>query len=293
MHYRGLRAFCAAARSGSFKSAADELCLSASAISHQIRDLEAYLGVKLFERQVRSIELTQPGQEYFAAIDPLLRNIDRITESIRAAPERCQLKVVLPEFFASELFVPKIPEFSVHHPNLDLQLESGAANDVEVMADIQILLTGKQPDNPAARELFPIRYVPACSAAQHKCLRRQGFAALQNSTLLVHKARPQAWQQWAKAAGIDSLKPKRMIQLESMYALARATEQGVGVGLIPTPVSDNWFASGALARLFDHDLTTTDYYYVMAAGDSEHPEAARILWQWIVDAFSGTSSVHG
>lgn len=289
VQYRGLRAFCFAARNRSFKTAADELCLSPSAISHQIRDLEAYLGVKLFERQVRSIELTQPGQDYFEALEPLMRDVDLITESMRTRPDRCTLKVEIPDFFASELFVPKMAEFSVDHPDLDLQIESGSAGGV---ADVQIILTGRHPENPAAHRLFPIHYVPACSAQQYACLHRGGIEAIRHSTLLVHKARPHAWHRWAKSAGLSDLQPKHLVQLESMYALARATEQGVGIGLIPMPVSDNWFESGSLVRLLDDDLLTTDYYYVATSGESDHPEATRILWQWIVDTFKSTISVH-
>jgi LysR family transcriptional regulator, glycine cleavage system transcriptional activator len=289
--YRGLRAFCAAARSASFKHAADELCLSASAISHQIRDLEAYLGIRLFEREIRSISLTQAGREYFEAIEPLLRGIDLITDSIRRKPERCTVKVQMPEFFASELFVPRIGEFSAQHPDLDLQIESGSTSMSSTPADVQILLSGKQPANPTAQRLFPIRYVPACSSDLYGNS-DHGPELLQQATLLVHKARPQAWQRWASMAGLPDPQPERIIRLESMFALARATEQGVGIGLIPMPMSDNWFASGTLKRLFDQDLITTDYYYVCTSGDSENPEATRLLWQWIVNTFTGTNSVH-
>jgi DNA-binding transcriptional LysR family regulator len=292
MQYRGLRAFCAAARSASFKTAAEELCLSASAISHQIRDLESHLGVKLFERQTRSVALTQEGREYFAAIEPLIRGIDLVSDSFRVRPERVTLKVKMPEFFASELFIPRIAEFSALHPTIDLQIESGGSDSNGTAADVQILLSGKSPDNPAAQRLFPIRYVPACSAQQHPCLSRKGYQGLQQETLLVHKARPNAWQRWAETIGQPILQPQRIIRLESMFALARATEQGVGIGLIPMPVSDSWFVSGSLMRLFKQDLLTRDYYYVIASEDSAQPEATRILWQWIADTFSGTRSVH-
>ena len=71
-----------------------------------------------------------------------------------------------------------------------------------------------------------------------------------------------------------------------MYALARATEQGVGIGLIPMPVCANWFTRGALHRLFDSDLVTRDHYCVATSGNSRYPEATRLLWEWIVETFS-------
>jgi LysR family glycine cleavage system transcriptional activator len=178
-------------------------------------------------------------------------------------------------------------EFSTCYPDIDLRIESlpPKVSPEHTSGDVLVMLTGKQTDFPAVKKLFPVRYVPACSATNHDQLSKQGHCALEQATLLVHKARPQAWDLWARASGLAEPAPKQIIRLDSMYALARATEQGVGIGLIPMPVSTNWFTSGALSRLFDTDLVMRDHYCVATSGNSRYPEATRLLWEWIVASF--------
>lgn len=286
--FRGLRAFCEAAQRGSFKAAADELCVTSSAVSHQIRALEANLGVSLFERKTRAIELTAIGTEYYRKVAPLLASIDAASNEIRRGEKKTQLRVQMPDFFASELFVPRMAEFSDCYPDIDLRIESlpPKISPEQASGDVVVMLTGKQTEFPSIRKLFPVRYVPACSAARHDQLTEQGYRALEQATLLVHKARPQAWELWSRASGRPELAPKQVIRLDSMYALARATEQGVGIGLIPMPVCASWFTRGALHRLFDSDLVTRDHYCVATGGNSRYPEATRLLWEWIVETFS-------
>lgn len=287
MQYRGLRAFCAAARRESFKDAADELCLSASAISHQIRDLEDYLGVKLFERGTRSIALTAQGLAYYEAIDPLLGRIDEVTESLRTRTPRVQLRIHMPEFFASELFVPRMSRFSELHPDVDLQIDSfGPGGSQSPAADVHIVLTGRTPEFPHHEKLFPIRYVPACSASRHACLAARGTRVLEETTLLLHRARPHAWHQWAELAGVPPPQARQVIRVDSMFALARAAEQGAGIALIPMPISHSWFDTGTLKRLFEPDLITSDYYHVGVSDTSRYPETGERLKRWIVETFT-------
>lgn len=287
MQYRGLRAFCAAARRESFKDAADELCLSASAVSHQIRDLEDYLGVKLFDRGTRSVVLTAQGLAYFQTIDPLLERIDDATERLRSRPERVQLRIHMPEFFASELFVPRMSEFSELHADVDLQIDSfGPGGAQPLAADVHIVLTRRTPEFTRFENLFPIRYVPACSAARHDCFAARGTDVLEEATLLLHQARPHAWHQWAELAGVRPPRARQVIRLDSMFALARAAEQGAGIALIPMPISHGWFDSGTLRRLFEPDLITSDCYYVAVSDGTRHAETSERLMQWIVNTFS-------
>lgn len=287
MQYRGLRAFCAAARRESFKDAADELCLTASAISHQIRDLEAYLGVKLFDRRTRSIVLTEQGLAYFEAIDPLLGRIDEETERLRSRPERVQLRIHMPEFFASELFVPRMTQFSELNADVDLQIDSFGPGDAQhTGADVHIVLSRKTPEFARHEQLFPIRYVPACSVARYPCLAARGVGVLEEATLLLHQARPHAWHQWAELAGVPPPRARQVIRLDSMFALARAAEQGAGIALIPMPMSRGWFASGTLKRLFEPDLVTSDYYYAAVSDSTRYPETGERLMRWIVETFT-------
>src|SRR6202047_2836824 len=98
-----LRAVCPAARQGSFKFAADELCLTPSAVSHQMKELEAALGVRLFERKTRSLELTPVGVHLREEVEPLLEALDSALAQLARSSGRQTLRVRLPALFASEL----------------------------------------------------------------------------------------------------------------------------------------------------------------------------------------------
>src|SRR3984893_19120015 len=120
---KNLRAFCAAARKGSSKSAANELCLTPPAVSHQMKELEAALGVRLFERKTRSLELTPVGLHLLEEVEPLLEALDSALAQLARSSGRQTLRVRLPAVVARELFIPRLAGFCETHPLIDGQME--------------------------------------------------------------------------------------------------------------------------------------------------------------------------
>src|SRR6267378_3108117 len=153
---RNLRAFCAAARQGSFKFAAVELCLTPSAVSHQMKELEAALGVRLFERKTRSLELTPVGLRLLEEVEPLLDALDRALTQLARSSGRQTLRVRLPALFASELFIPRLASFCETHPLIDLQLDAHdpRPRSHPATADVSILLTDSAPPGLKSVRLF-------------------------------------------------------------------------------------------------------------------------------------------
>ncbi len=287
--HRSLRTFCTAAELLSFKKAANELCLTPSAVSHQINDLEEELGTRLFKRLTRSVSLTQDGSHLYTEINPYLRAIDEATNKIRKKKTRHPLLVQMPEFFASELLMPRMSGFSDTYPDIDLQIEGqGITDDPNPGADINIVLSRKTPNAIKVEKLFPISYVPACSLKLKDRWEGEGLtelAAIQKATILLHKARPNAWRQWATNAGVLDLQPKKIIYVDSMFALSRAAEQSVGIALMPLPVSQDWFDSGSLVALHDSHLETEDYYWLVLNGNS-NKKIALTFWHWLIETFN-------
>ncbi len=285
MQLRGLRTFCLAAQYLSFKKTADKLCLTASAVSHQIGDLEAELGIKLFARETRAISLTDKGAQFYNEIQPYLQAIDEAATRVHENASRIPLLVQMPEFFASELLMPLISKFSDQHEDIDLKIESMAIGDESnPLADINIVLTRNEPKAAKVEKLFPIRYIPACSRKLHNEWARKGYSsidAINVSTILLHKARPHAWSNWARHAGVNNMKPKQIIFVDSMFALARAAERSAGIALVPMPVSKAWFDSGALVPLHNTDLVTDDYYWIALSESSKNLSAAEVFLKWI------------
>src|SRR6267378_7201733 len=162
---RNLRAFCAAARQGSFKFAADELCLTPSAVSHQMKELEATLGLRLFERKTRSLELTTAGHRLLEEVEPLLEALDSALAQLARSHGRQMLRVRLPALFASELFIPRLASFCETHPLIDVQLDTHDPRPTShpATADISILLSDSAPPGLKSARLFSCALTAVCA----------------------------------------------------------------------------------------------------------------------------------
>ena len=143
---RWLYTFCTVARVLNYKRAAEELFLTPSAISHQMSELELQLGAKLFQRTTRSMVLTSKGLKLYQKVLPHLQAIDLATQEVSGPKAKQHLHVQLPEFFASELLMPAIPEFASNNKNIELQIEGADINENKnPKADVTILLNQNKP----------------------------------------------------------------------------------------------------------------------------------------------------
>ena len=130
--------------------------------------------------------------------------------------------------------------------------------------------------------------MPVCSPSRVKDVGSEDEAVINlinNSTLMLHKARPYAWHQWAENAGLSKLNPGKIIFVDSMFALARAAEQGVGIALLPLPVSQDWLNTGSLIPLHTNHLVTEDFYWILINGNSSRQRSALLFFQWMLDKF--------
>ncbi|QDP00354.1 LysR family transcriptional regulator [Thalassotalea sp. PS06] len=283
---RGLRSFCIAAKCLSFKHAAGQLFLTPSAVSHQIKQLEDQLGTDLFKRQTRSIELTNAGKQFYKAVQPIITDLETTISDFTNNQQNKTITVSLPEFFASELFVPKLSEWTDVNPDINLQLETAKAGATSARGDLSVVLANGKPNGSIVTELFPLRYVPACSKKLYRKFAQDGFQALQKIPLILHQSRPWSWHQWAERAGVIDFDPKQIIQFDSMFGLARAAQQGMGIALVPMPISQSWFQEQHLVRLFEQELVTNDKYFLLQHENIENSKELETFALWVKQAFS-------
>jgi len=279
---RNLRAFCAAARHSSFKSAAEELCLTPSAVSHQMKELEAALGMRLFERRTRSLELTTAGHHLFEEVEPLLAALDGVLTQLARRNGRQTLRVRLPALFANELFIPRLGSFCEAHPQIDVQLDTRDPRPVSHPpgADVSILLTDSAPPGLKSVRLFSCVLAAVCAHEHLGSVARLGREVFGTLALLVDRTRPLAWEQWAEEVGLGTPEPRQVIEFDTMSAVVRAAERGLGIALVPTVLCDSAIRSGALARVFAVELATPDAYYMVSRPkDAERPHV-KALTGW-------------
>jgi len=238
-------------------------------------------------RKTRSIALTTEGKSLFDEIKHHFDAIDEATTSLISGNLRSTLFVQMPEFFASEIFLPRITEFSESNRNIDLHLNTLAAGEgISPTADLGIVLTGRRLDDKNAKRIFPIHYIPACSPALYEKLAPLDYENFLPDRILLHKARPRAWEMWAQDAGLTKIPTTQIMLLDSMFALIKAAEEGVGVALIPMPLSHSRFEKGTLVPLFKHTLKTEDYYNVIIQPNARNELSSQALGNWIIKTFA-------
>jgi DNA-binding transcriptional LysR family regulator len=257
-------------------------------VSHQIKALEERLQAALFERRARDLALTQLGTELRAQIEPLLCELDNVTTRFeQRAGRRRVLRISVTPFFGSELLVPHLRTFAERHRAIDIRVETAEPGAPQTTGcDAAILLVRAPPPDTLAQPLFTLRLVPACSPqlAQERALTEP--QALVGYTLIVHNGRLHAWRDWFARMNVALERPPKTIELDNMFAVARAAERGLGVALLPVTLSQSWFASGALVQPCRGELRTSDRYYFVHRRDAAGNPDVAALRDWVTAAFA-------
>ena len=283
---KAIKTFQIAARHTSFAVAADELCITPSAVSHQIKTLETQLGLPLFSRSARALALTDAGARYLEQIDDLFTRLESVTEQLRARFGRNSVRLHVPAYFASEMLLPRLSEFSTLHDGIDLRIDTsgshGRAHTAE--ADISVVVGSGPWNGLVAHPLFAQTMVPACSPELLAEKPVRHYDDLNAHTLLVHEARRDDWDRWATAVGMKELRPAQIVRIDSMSSATRAAEKKIGIALLPAELSRRKFSSGRLVRVFDEELVTQENYTLLVRTEDENRDDIRALCAWLVDS---------
>lgn len=285
-----LSAFEAAARLNSFALAADELCITPSALSHRIRLLEDFVGERLFIRDGRSFALSEFGRRYLDVVRSALRTLTDFPMPHRSAAVQPRIKVALPPTFARYLFVPRLAEFARLHPDIVVEIFlsvplydlSLSESDVEVRFG-----AGNYPDI-ITEKLFE---EPAFAVASPAYLAQVGPIDtpmdLRRATLLRSALEP--WQPWFEAAGLDWQEPATGLRIDDLGLLLEAIRHGYGVGLTRRHFAESALASGELVRLFDVELASPPHaYYLVYEKPAQERGEVMLFINWMKRAFSSS-----
>jgi LysR family glycine cleavage system transcriptional activator len=152
-------------------------------------------------------------------------------------------------------------------------------------ADVSILLADAEPQGVMSSPLFSLTLTAACSKDHAGNVARLGSDVFRHMALIVHKSRPFAWSSWAQEVGLAPPEPKNVIELDTMFAVVRAAERGVGVALVPSVLCDAWFRSGALVRIFSVELKTNDTYFLVSRSRDVRKPEVQALTRWALEQF--------
>lgn|SRR5690606_23354896 len=277
-----LRAFEAAARHLSVKKAAEELAVTPTAVSHHVRVLEDALGVKLFERRARGLELTAHGRDLY----PVLRDgFDQFADAIdrlRARKVRTVVTLSATVAFTARWLAPRVAEFHRDNPHMDLRLH---ASDEVVdlrsgVADAAIRYGRGDYEGHMAEPLLEDAYAPMCSPG----LRLRDARDLAEHTMIHFEWRRRrrenaTWDRWLKAAGLPDLRPKNDLIFTDESQAIQAAVAGHGVALLSLALISGELERGTLVQPFGPRLRMEgfryDLVYLPAYKDSEAISALR------------------
>ncbi|OMG69555.1 choline sulfate utilization transcriptional regulator [Burkholderia ubonensis] len=287
---QALRAFESAARLASFTAAARELGSTQPAVSQQVFQLEAELGVPLFERSPRGVTLTDDGQCLYEAVRASLDTLRAATATLRARREHGTLTLVTDFGFATYWLMPRLAGLKRAMPDVDVRVVTSQDFDAQRdHADIAILFgDGRWPSCTAAR-LFPEAVTPVCSPAFRAAHPRvaQPGDLLDLPLLHVQPTRPErwlSWRGWFDAHELAAPAAAHGVTFNSYALVIHAALLGEGVALGWTPLVDELVASGQLVTLVDAPVVTSRGYFLVRPPARPEPSAAPVFRRWLLDA---------
>lgn len=247
-----LRAFEAAARLGGFTQAGEELHLTPSAISHQVRALETWFGRALFTRGVRKVTLTIDGQRLLDQLGPAFDQIEDACAALRPPESRSELAVHCSPSFAAKWLGPRLPQFMAAHPSIVIRMSSSAepadlAKSTDI--DIDIAYGAPPPHGSVVVEALGLEAtVPMCSPRLLDGLSVTVPADLLQFTLIDSKVNPVQWADWCKLNDLKLPAGARPSFDRGSMAIAAAAD-GMGIALETTRFAGQELARGDLVIL--------------------------------------------
>lgn len=281
--------FEAAARSLSFTKAAEELCVTQAAVSRQIASLESGMGVKLFKRSHRKIELTSAGQQLQNATTIALDMIENTSRKIQSSQhKKSTVSIAADASMAYRWLMPNFERFHTQHPDIPVNISTfdHEGDGLKPHIDMTLLYgNGHWPGYEAkliiAEEVFPVCHPEYLKS--HPITRLEDITQYELLDLVGERWDWIGWQQWLLAQCIPIETPLKTTSFNSFPLLTDAALQGGGFGLGWSNLVDDLLADGRLVRPFEESLKTDRGYYILRKSNVRMSERSQILYDWIIE----------
>ncbi len=293
-----LKAFEAASRLMSFQAAAEELAVTPAALSYQIRQLEDHLGLKLFNRLNRAVELTANGRLMRPGIHEAFEQLHRTMRQLRRRQQTNVLTVTAGPAFTAKWLSPRLYRFIGRHPNIDARISASVTKSDLETDDIDIAIRFGPGDYPGHHsvKLMDEFITPLCAPSM-----LQGPDAirvpedLQHHTLIHDDTHLgfcilQTWADWLKAAGVTNVDPGRSgLHFNVADHALDAAVGGGGVVLGRTSLAESDIRAGRLVAPFDLRLKTSYSFFIVCLTARKNEPAIEAFRTWVMDEIAGTA----
>ncbi|MCW2336931.1 LysR family glycine cleavage system transcriptional activator [Sphingobium sp. B2D3A] len=281
-----LEAFVQVARTGSVKAAAEELALSAPALSRRIQALERFLGYNLFERKHQQLELNQNGHALIKEIAPALDALGAAIESATGGARTMRVRLGMLPLFASQRLFPRLGELHKQHPDLHLDVDTspnaiarlGEGLDAAIVLarDVDPSLYGRELD----RDLVYLIGSKTLLEGPRPVTRPEDIA---RQTLLVHRDMSATFDVWKEAVGLPNLTPASIDYYDSGALMLEAAAQGLGIAAM----HGRHFKEAhdpRIVRLFDYHVESPYRYFFVCRPKAMEKRAVRMFHDWVINA---------
>ncbi|ONF95257.1 LysR substrate-binding domain-containing protein [Sphingomonas jeddahensis] len=281
-----IEAFVAVARLGSVKAAAQELALSAPALSRRVQTLERFLDRPLFDRRHQAMVPNADGERLLAQIAPVLDQLSDAVESMTSAAEVLRLRLGVLPLFASQRLFPRLTELRNAHPEIHLDIDTAAHGVTRLGEGLDAVIALARDIDPAlyARRLDRnMVYVIGSRSLIERpdpIVRPQQLATL---TALVHREMPDTFTAWRTAAGLHDIEPAAVDHFDSGALMLEAAAQGLGVAFM----HESHFQDAAdprLVRLFEIEVVSPYSYWFVCRPRALQMKQVRLFRDWLIGA---------
>lgn len=281
-----VRAFEAAARRCSFNEAATELFVTPSAISHQVKALEEFLGVSLFRRVRRQVQLTIAGERYLGSVSHALDEIDLATRRLLASSGSGAVNISVAPAFLTRWLVPRVRDFQDRHPDIELRLSPNNGEIDFAWSDIDMAVYFGDGDWPGLEVYFlhEVVLVPVCSPAfsvANPGINRP--ADLSGHTLIDVSTRPAEWDEFLASFGVTRQKRGKRLSVSSTSLALGAAMENLGIALADRQLVAREVLYGRLVTPLDIALDNHLGYHLVYQKDRQLTKEMRAFLDWMLD----------
>lgn len=281
-----LKCFESAARHGSFNKAAQELNVTPSAISHQIKGLESFLGIELFRRTKRKVILTDAGASYIKPIKQVFQKLEQATADLMSEQHAGSLRLAVAPAFLTRWLMPRMERFQSRYPDIEIEIRSSMGLVDFSMGDIDMAVYFGNGDweGVETHYLRPIRLAPVCSPKLIKADKPINEPNDMRLYPLLHVSkRSDEWQDWLVQNDLDPKPFRRGLMFSSGSLTARAAAQGLGIALADVSLITSEIESGQLKVLFDQCLITNRSFYLVFEKNRTLTPSMVAFKEWIIE----------
>ncbi|TVT33384.1 transcriptional regulator GcvA [Marinobacter vinifirmus] len=281
-----LKMFEASARNLSFSGASEELFVTPSAVSHQVKTLENFLGVELFHRSNRKVTLTPQGEQYLASVKHAFDEIEMATQRLSVTQGASVVQISVAPNFLIRWLMPRMSRFRALFPDVELQINAsmGLLDFNRTSTDMAVYYGNGEWDDIEVEFLRKVMLVPVCGPG----LLQTGPplekpADLANHTLIYVSKRTWEWDNWLKKAGVEFITPKGSMQLSSSQLTTAAAQENLGVALADQTLISREIESGKLVVPFDIPLDTKKAFYLVYRKHRPLTKGMEAFRNWLMD----------